>query len=95
MSMAMVQFALSYPYESIVDTEPMPYEEARELFDSKLEAYRFYLAEQPHREPEMALWIDVESDTDYHTTEFHLNHYDTEIDAHGRLVQTHTTVFHA
>lgn len=93
MTHGIVQFALSNPYEEIEESGLLPVEEAESLFRSHLDEYRHVLQNQPHREPEMALWVDCEHDSDYHTAKYHLSHHDTEIDRSGRLVQITKTYF--
>lgn len=82
--------AFQYAYESgyktnfVEDTELITLDEAKELWEKYLPDFIYRL--QRGDEPEMALWVDMKDNTDYHDTLAHANQH-TETDGH-RLWET-------
>lgn len=66
------------------DTELITLERAKELWEEYLPDFIYRL--QRGDKPEMAIWVDMKDDTDYHTT---LLHADTSTETDGkRLFET-------
>lgn len=69
------QFALANALTCIIeDTNLITRKEADELWDKHYP--RFVRCLQEGKEPEMAIWINCDTDTDYHTTSKYLDYRD-------------------
>ena len=85
------QFAVGNKYwldksPIIEDTGLVTFEQARDLWHKYLPDFIRRLEEG--QEPEMAIWVDMDSNTDYHTDKFHLDARDNLEVIRGRIFRT-------